>query len=214
MNVFFILKSANRYILSVGFAGVLLSLCQPARANETDDEIQRLSSQAEEQAAAHAAGDVAETIDEVSRLVPHASSEGVAAVTKLMGDLDRMMRDAQHAAAETESAPEPAAPPPAPQAAPAPVAAPSPVSAPAAGLIELLRRRGDAAFRAGDISGARRYYQSGAENGSGACAEAMAKTYDARELLRIHAFGVAPDPALAETWRNRARQLSQNSAPQ
>ncbi len=198
----------NKRLPLASIAGALLLLCQAARANETDDEINRLVAQAQDQAAAHATGDVARTIDEVSRLVPNASPEGVAAMTKLMENLDHLVLDTQKAA-DAGAGPEiPASP-----SLPAPQARPVSASAPA-GLLDLLRRRGDAAFQAGDISGARRYYQRGAEAGCGACAEGLARTYDARELHRMGAIGVAPDPALAKTWRDRARQIGQNGAPQ
>lgn len=223
MNVFFVLSSINRYLFLAGIGGVLLGFCSPGRANDVDDQIGRLVAQAQTQAAAHAAGDVAKTIDEVAKLVPRASPEGVAAMTKLMEDLDRMMLDAEREPADAGAAPVAAAPVAAAPVAPASVApAPSlPVAqarpAPAlveTGLLDLLRRRGDAAFQVSDISGARRYYQRGAEAGCAACAEGLARTYDARELRRIGAIGIAPDPALAETWRSRARQLGRNGTPQ
>lgn len=200
-------SSIKRDVLLASIVGVLLSVCGSAHANEADDQIGRLVAQAQTQAAAHAPGDVARTIDEVVKLVPRASMEGIAAMTKLMEDLDRMMPDAGREPAAADTAPKLAAAP-SPPAAQAP-----PTLAPAqAGLLDLLRRRGDAAFQASDISTARRYYQRGAEAGCGACAEALARTYDAQELRRIGAIGVAPDPALAETWRNQAQQLGRSTA--
>lgn len=198
----------NIHLPLASIAGVLLLLSQTARANETDDEINRLVARAQDQATAHATKDVARTIDEVSRLVPHASPEGVAAMTKLMENLDHLVLDTQNAA-DAGAGPEiPASPPlPVPQARPVSASAP-------AGLLDLLQRRGDAAFQAGDISGARRYYQRGAEAGCGPCAEALARTYDAGELRRMGAIGVAPDPALTKAWRDRARQIGQTGAPQ
>lgn len=218
MNAFFVPAPINRYAALAGIAGILLGFCGPVCANETDDEIRRLVAQAQDQAAVHATGDVAKTIDEVARLVPRASPDGVAAMTKLMEELDRMTFDAGQETAEAGATPAaaPAAPAPMPQIAAAspPLPQAHPPSAPAsAELLDLLRRRGDAAFQASDISGARRYYQRGAEVGCGACAEALARTYDARELRRMGAVGVAPDPALAETWRNRARQIGRNNTP-
>ena len=217
VNVFFVLSSINRYLFLAGIGGVLLGLCSPGWANDVDDQIGRLVAQAQTQAAAHAAGDVAKTIDEVAKLVPRASPEGVAAMTKLMEDLDRMMLDAEREPADAGPAPTAAAPPSPIASLPVsslPVAQARPMPAPVdAGLLDLLRRRGDAAFQASDISTARRYYQRGAEAGCGACAEALARTYDAQELRRIGAIGVTPDPALAETWRNQARQLGR-STPQ
>lgn len=198
----------NRFVLLAGIAGALLSLDGPVRANGTDDEIRRLVAQAQDQAAHHATAEVGKTIDEAARLMPRAGPEGVAAMVKLMEDLDHMTLDAGHEPAEAVAAPEVAvAPPPLPQARPASALA-------SAGLLDLLRRRGDAAFQASDISGARRYYQRGAEAGCGPCAEALSRTYDAKELRRIGVIGIVPDPALAQTWRDRARQLGRTSTPQ
>ena len=80
-------------------------------------------------------------------------------------------------------------------------------------LLDLLRRQGAAALGNGDISGARRFYQRGADAGCALCAEAMAQTYDAEQLSRIGAIGIRPDPAQAEAWRARARQLTQTKKP-
>ncbi len=76
-------------------------------------------------------------------------------------------------------------------------------------LVDLLRRQGDSALATGDISGARRFYQAGAENGCGACAASLARTFDAAQLRRMGTVGIMPDPAQAEAWRVRARQLGQ-----
>ena len=121
-------------------------------------------------------------------------------------------------------APAPPAPaPPAPAPAPAPALVPAlPVPASSAtvvapqaspALLELLRRQGAAALGNGDISGARRFYQRGAEAGCAPCAEGMAQTFDPEQLSRIGAIGIKPDPAQAEAWRARARQLTQTTRP-
>lgn len=94
---------------------------------------------------------------------------------------------------------------------PAPAEASQPVAS--AALIELLRRQGDSAIETGDISRARRFYRRGADSGCGACAEALARTYDAEHLRRIGAVGIRPDPAQAEAWRTRARQLGWTGTP-
>lgn len=80
-------------------------------------------------------------------------------------------------------------------------------------LLDLLRRQGAAALGNGDISGARRFFQRGAEAGCAPCAEGMAQTFDAEQLGRIGAIGIRPDPAQAEAWRVRARQLMQTGKP-
>ena len=81
-------------------------------------------------------------------------------------------------------------------------------------LLGLLQRQGDTALRGGDISGARRFYQRGAESGCGACAEALAQTYDADQLRRLGTVGIKADPAQADAWRTRARELTQSKPPQ
>jgi hypothetical protein len=80
-------------------------------------------------------------------------------------------------------------------------------------LLDLLQRQGDAALRTGDISGARRFYQRGADAGCGACADALAQTYDADQLRRMGTVGIKADPAQAEAWRTRARELTQSKPP-
>jgi len=114
-------------------------------------------------------------------------------------------------ASPVSALPAPAPPAPAPSAPASPVAAVAPQASPA--LLELLRRQGAAALGTGDISGARRFFQRGAEAGCAPCAEGMAQTFDAEQLSRIGAIGIRPDPAQAEAWRARARQLTQTRKP-
>lgn len=104
-----------------------------------------------------------------------------------------------------------APPAPAPSAPALPTTAVAPQASPA--LLDLLRRQGAAALGSGDISGARRFFQRGAEAGCAPCAEGMAQTFDPQQLSRIGAIGIRPDPAQAEMWRARARQLMQTSKP-
>ena len=113
----------------------------------------------------------------------------------------------------TVALPEPAPPTPvlAPPAATLPATAVVPQVSPA--LLDLLRRQAAAALGKGDISGARRFLQRGAEAGCAPCAEGMAQTFDAEQLSRIGAIGMRPDPAQAEAWRARARQLTQSRKP-
>lgn len=123
-------------------------------------------------------------------------------------------------AAPTLAVPAPASPAPVspvlispvvPSAAALTATAVAPRASPA--LLDLLRRQGAAALGNGDISGARRFFQRGAEAGCAPCAEGMAQTFDAEQLSRIGAIGIRPDPAQAEMWRARARQLMQTSKP-
>jgi hypothetical protein len=107
--------------------------------------------------------------------------------------------------------PAPAPSTPAPSAPVLPAAAAVPQASPA--LLDLLHRQGTAALGNGDISGARRFFQRGAEAGCASCAEGMAQTFDAEQLSRIGAIGIRPDPAQAEAWRARARQLTPSKKP-
>ncbi len=107
--------------------------------------------------------------------------------------------------------PAPAQPSPAPSATAPPTTAVAPLASPA--LLDLLRRQGAAALANGDISGARRFFQRGADAGCAPCAEGMAQTFDAQQLSRIGAIGIRPDPVQAEVWRARARQLTQTRQP-
>lgn len=132
-----------------------------------------------------------------------ASPEPLPPATPPAGDAAMARPAAPAALAERSPAPvaaAPAAPPEAPKAA-------------AKSLTDLLRRQGDQFLAAGDVSGARRFYRRGADVGCGACAEAMAATYDAAQLQRLGAVGVKPDPAQADAWRARARQLGQAGTP-
>ncbi len=110
--------------------------------------------------------------------------------------------------------PTPALPPASPRVAPA-AEPPTPtlLSVPAT-LLDLLQRQGDTALRSGDVSAARRFYERGANAGCGACAEALAQTYDADQLRRMGTVGIKADPAQVEAWRARARQLGQTKPHQ
>lgn len=217
-----------RHAAATCVAGFLLCLAGPARANQADDEIQRLVAQARQQAAAHEREGVSRTLSDISRLLPGASTDGLAAATGLITDLGRLRPEAEDPATGTEafpgagkpgppSPPEPAAPPAPPKPSlasrAAPAADPPARAVPSAALLALLRQQGDAALRTGDISTARRFFQRGAEIGCAACAEALAGTFDAEQLRRMGAVGIKADPAQAEAWRARARQLSQAGTP-
>ena len=101
----------------------------------------------------------------------------------------------------------------APSAGPAPSAAPSPSPAPTADttdsvlpkdMVELLVRRGDSMMALKDISAARKFYEFAAATGDGHAAEALARTYDPDFITRMGIRGIAPDPARAKFWYQRA----------
>ena len=102
--------------------------------------------------------------------------------------------------------------PPAAQAQPA--AAPPEPTAGALGLSGAGRdqalkhmARGDALLKDGNVSAARLFYERAAAQGWGPAALALGATYDAIELSRMGAFGVAADPAKARAWYEKARDL-------
>lgn len=220
-----------------GIAGVLLLFSGSAQANEADDTIYNLVAQAREQARAGNLEELRRAIGEITKALPGASQDGVSAAT----ELDRYLafpNDAEQAqsipaAVAPEAVVVPTQPPqgfplPLPAVAvplsppalphppipstllPAPADPPKPLDI---RLVGLLRAQGDTALGVGDISGARRFYQRGAEAGCGACAEALARTYDAEQLRRMGAVGIKPDPTQAEAWRTQARKLGWTSAP-
>lgn len=192
-----------------------------------------LVARAREQVGAGDLEGLRKTVGEITDAVPDASPDGISAADDLdrylvySGGAEQTRGAATTAAPEAAGSPaqppqDPASPLPAvaaplspPPPAPAPVLpAPAEPSKPLdSRLIGLLRRQGDTALGAGDISGARRFYQRGAEAGCGACAEALALTYDAEQLRRMGAVGIKPDLAQVEAWRARARKLGWTGAP-
>jgi TPR repeat protein len=89
-------------------------------------------------------------------------------------------------------------------------AAPAPRRIEAEQLAALMRR-GEALLAVGDVSAARRFFERAAEAGSAPAALALARTYDAGELARLGARGIAPDAAAADRWQARARQLEEQT---
>lgn len=67
--------------------------------------------------------------------------------------------------------------------------------------------RGDALLKDGNVSAARLFYERAAAQGWGPAALALGATYDALELSRMGALGVAADPAKARAWYEKAREL-------
>lgn len=115
-------------------------------------------------------------------------------------------------------------PPPSARTPPAPAAAPQPgVEPPAASAappqlstteISALLARGDAAFRRGDLTSARLFYQRAFEAGQGRGALGMGATYDPYFLHRFGFWNQRADPAEARAWYDRARDLGTAEAEQ
>ena len=98
-------------------------------------------------------------------------------------------------------------PPPTATAPPAP-------SNPAPGLsteekqrAEKLVTQGARYLESGNIAAARQFFQRAAEAGYAPGALRLASTYDPAELARLNIQGVAPSPAEARRWYEKAREL-------
>ena len=72
--------------------------------------------------------------------------------------------------------------------------------------------RGDEYLANGRVIVARAFFERAADAGLAAGALRLAATYDPGELQRLQVLGVAPDPALARTWYQRARELGAQEA--
>lgn len=72
---------------------------------------------------------------------------------------------------------------------------------------ERLQARGEAYLANGNIIAARDFFERAADAGLAAGALLLAVTYDPRGLEWLKVPGVAPDPALARKWYERARDL-------
>jgi hypothetical protein len=68
-------------------------------------------------------------------------------------------------------------------------------------------RRGTELLAVGDISGARRFLEAAARDGSGQAAFALAETFDPRAPVRRGVIGAPPDRATALQWYRRAQAL-------
>jgi TPR repeat protein len=67
-----------------------------------------------------------------------------------------------------------------------------------------LYARGQEAERQGNVSGARRFFASAADQGSSAAARSLGRLYDPAYLKQTALGGIDPDPALARSWYERA----------
>lgn len=84
---------------------------------------------------------------------------------------------------------------------------PNPAGPGTAARAAILFARGLEAERQGDISGARRFYFSAAQQGDGAAAHNLGRLYDPAYLRQTTMGGVEPDPALARRWYETAIKL-------
>jgi hypothetical protein len=106
--------------------------------------------------------------------------------------------------------------PPQPSDIPTPLPAARPKSTGPAGPIltpeereraEKLTTRGERELAEGNIATARNFFLRAAEAGLARGALLLAATYDPRELTRMRAQGIQPNPAEARKWYERAREL-------
>jgi TPR repeat protein len=76
----------------------------------------------------------------------------------------------------------------------------------------VLFARGLDAEHRGDVSGARRFYLSAAQQGDAAAARNLGRLYDPVYLAQTTLGGIDPDPALAQRWYERAIRLGDAEA--
>jgi hypothetical protein len=72
---------------------------------------------------------------------------------------------------------------------------------------EQLVIQGDRYLAEGKVAGARLFFRQAADAGLVAAVIRLAATYDPSELARLQVQGIAPDPAEARKWYERAREL-------
>jgi TPR repeat protein len=77
----------------------------------------------------------------------------------------------------------------------------------------LLFARGIDAELRGDLSGARRFYSSAAQQGDAAAARSLGRLYDPAYIKQTAIGGIDPDPALAQYWYDRAVKLRGQPTP-
>ena len=79
--------------------------------------------------------------------------------------------------------------------------------------VQMFMKWGQEFMASGDLAAARIAFRRAAQAGDAAAALAMGSTYDPLVLQRIGALGATPDPDLARTWYERARDLGSSEAP-
>ncbi len=92
-----------------------------------------------------------------------------------------------------------------------PVAAEMPRRIDQAELATLLKR-GRELIDVGDIASARLFLQRAADAREPQAAFALAGTYDPAVLSRVKAYGIAPDPAMARAWYEKAKEFGSPDA--
>jgi hypothetical protein len=80
------------------------------------------------------------------------------------------------------------------------------------GDVARLMRRGEELLANQDIAAARAVFERLADNGEPRGALALAETYEQSTLARLGVRGLAPDPAAARTWYERAKALGSTEA--
>jgi TPR repeat protein len=78
--------------------------------------------------------------------------------------------------------------------------------------LDTLIERGNQLLATGDIAAARLFYQRAAEQGSGAGATAVGKTYDPLFLEQAHVLGARGDLVMAMQWYRKAISLGDHRA--
>ncbi|MEH2511414.1 hypothetical protein V1291_002768 [Nitrobacteraceae bacterium AZCC 1564] len=77
-----------------------------------------------------------------------------------------------------------------------------------------LLKRGTELIDVGDIASARLLLQRAADAREPQAAFALAGTYDPAVLSRVKAYGIVPDPVMARTWYEKAKEFGSSEAQQ
>lgn len=215
------------------FVAACLLTCVRASPAAADPTFGALLDRAKAQAdAGHEWGppgdNVADTFLAMSRMLSTATPEQLAAFEALLHkEQDALARQpeppprpakppVQAALPEPKAAgaaepPAPVAVPPAPAppraAEPAPAAAVLPAAPPSVAASALFAR-GQQAETLGDISGARRFYTTAAQQGHADAARALARLYDADYLRQHTVGGIEANAERARFWNEKANELS------
>ena len=156
----------------------------------------------------HRAGSLGGTAQRLGQPYAHPAGVGLwpggQPVISLVGEDGRLLDQARIALVIQQSAGAPQAKNAEP---PAPSAQPPALSAAERASAEKVAARGDRELELGNIAQARQFYQRAAQMGLARGALMLGATYDARELARLRAIGVAPNPAEARRWYERALEL-------
>jgi hypothetical protein len=70
-----------------------------------------------------------------------------------------------------------------------------------------MHAKGQELLERGQVYAARKLFERAAEIGLAQAAVSMAATYDPEELYKLRVMGLAPDPAAARKWYEKAREL-------